>query len=393
MDHVIIQNGQVFHRGKFRPLNLVVSQGLIQLITPYAVDVLSYPPGTQVIDAQGQYVMPGFIDIHTHGGYGVDVNNAKPDDLKRLATAFGQNGTTSCLLSIVTDTVENTQATIQHYLKAKDSLEPAAANLLGLHLEGPFLSVEYKGSMPEHLLIAYNHQLVKDYQALSENNIRYITVAPEVTGVLEHIPDLVSLGIKVSLGHSSASYDTAREAIAGGAQVCTHTFNAMKLFHQHDPAIFAAMLEDETVFCELICDGRHVVEGGVRMLLAAKGNGRVVGITDSIMAAGLPNGQYKLGVNEIVVKDGDAKLANADVRAGSTLTMIQALSNFVSFTGKSVAEIVPILTENPARAIGFDHEIGFIEVGYRGDLNIVSPYDLSLTQTLIAGQIIHPIKP
>ena len=200
---------------------------------------------------------------------------------------------------------------------------------------------------------------------------------------------MVSLGMKVSLGHSSASYEIAREAIAGGASVCTHTFNAMKLFHQHDPAIFAAMLEDGNVFCELICDGRHVVEGGVRMLLAAKGNGLVVGITDSIMAAGLPDGEYQLGVNQIVVKDGDAKLATADVRAGSTLTMIQALSNFAAFTERPLEELVPILTENPAKAIGMGHQIGFIEVGYQGDLNIISPTDLSLVQTVIAGQLVE----
>lgn len=388
MDTMIIHNGQVFHRGKFRPLNLLLENGLIKLITPYLIDPKHYPEA-KVVDANQQYVMPGFIDIHTHGGYGVDINNASVEDLKRLAKAFGQHGTTSFLMSLVTDTVENTKTTIRHFLTAKDELDQNSANILGLHLEGPFLSVEYKGSMPEHLLIAYDHELVKDYQALAQNNIRYITVAPEVEGVVEHIPELVSLGIKVSLGHSSASYETTREAIAGGALVCTHTFNAMKLFHQHDPAIFAAMLEDETVFCELICDGRHVVEGGVRMLLAAKGKELVVGITDSIMAAGLPDGNYQLGVNDIIVKNGDAKLAAADVRAGSTLTMIQALKNFVSFTQKSVEDIVPILTENPAKVIGLAHQVGFVEVGYRGDLNIILPADLSLTDTIIGGQLVE----
>lgn len=388
MKQIIIQNGQVYHRGKFRPLNIVIQDGKIKLLTPYAIDTQTYPD-LPVIDAQGQYVLPGFIDIHTHGGYGVDINNASVEDLKHLAKAFGQNGTTSFLLSLVTETVENTKTSIGHYVTAKEQLEADSAKMLGLHLEGPFLSVEYKGSMPEHLLMPYDHQLLAEYQALSKNNIRYITVAPEVEGVVKHIPDMVSLGMKVSLGHSSASYEIAREAIAGGASVCTHTFNAMKLFHQHDPAIFAAMLEDGNVFCELICDGRHVVEGGVRMLLAAKGNGLVVGITDSIMAAGLPDGEYQLGVNQIVVKDGDAKLATADVRAGSTLTMIQALSNFAAFTERPLEELVPILTENPAKAIGMGHQIGFIEVGYQGDLNIISPTDLSLVQTVIAGQLVE----
>lgn len=390
MNQLIIENGLVFYRGSFHALNLYLEDGLIKLITPYKLSTETYPHA-QIIDAKGEYVLPGFIDIHTHGGYGVDVNNAQAEDIQKLATSFGQNGTTSFMVSIVTDTQEHTKATIKHYLTAKENLAPNAANILGIHLEGPFLSHEFKGSMPEHLLIAYDHELLKEYQALSQNNIRYITVAPEVEGVLEKIPEIISLGIKVSLGHSNASYETAREAITGGASVCTHTFNAMKLFHQHDPAIFAAMLEDDNVYCELICDGRHVVEGGVRMLLATKGNKKVVAITDSIMAAGLPDGQYKLGVNDIVVKDGDAKLAYADVRAGSTLTMIQALRNFLSFTDRPIAEIVPLLTENPAKAIGLDHQIGFIEVGYQADLNIIDKENLTIHQTIIGGRPVETL--
>ena len=157
------------------------------------------------------------------------------------------------------------------------------------------------------------------------------------------------------------------EAIAKGAELCTHTFNAMRLFHQHEPAIMGAVLESD-VFCEMICDGLHLVPGTVRMLTHLKGFGKCVAITDSIMAAGLPDGNYHLGVNDVVVVDGDAKLASNGVRAGSTLTQNRALKNLLKYTGKPLEEILPTLTENPAKLLKLDHRIGFLNEGADADL-------------------------
>ena len=176
----------------------------------------------------------------------------------------------------------------------------------------------------------------------------------------------------VAIGHSGADYDTARKAIANGAMAATHTGNAMKLLHQHFPAIWGAVLEDDQLYCEIICDGRHLHPGTVRLIIKTKGLDRVVAITDSIMAAGLPDGDYKLGVNDVVVVDGDAKLKVGGTRAGSTLTTGKGLLNLLEFTGKPLEEILPLLTENPAKLVGVYDKIGSIEAGKDADIVILN---------------------
>lgn len=184
---------------------------------------------------------------------------------------------------------------------------------------------------------------------------------------MDDIPAMKALGITVAIGHSGADYDTSWAAIRNGAECCTHTFNAMKLLHQHFPAIMGAALESD-IYCEAICDGRHLHPGTVRLLLKVKGLDKVVAITDSIMAAGLPDGKYKLGVNDVIVEDGDAKLAENGVRAGSTLTQDVALKNLLAFTGKGLEEILPLFTENPAKLIKVFDKKGSIANGKDADL-------------------------
>ena len=266
-------------------------------------------------------------------------------------------------------------------------MEHHGAVLEGIHLEGPFLSKEYKGAMPEHLLLEADLMLLKEYQKAAEGGIRYITVSPEVRGIPEMIPEIRKLGIQVAIGHSGADYETAQQAIANGAMGATHTGNAMKLLHQHFPSVFGAVLESDEVYAEMICDGRHLHPGVVRLIIKSKGLDRAVAITDSIMAAGLPDGNYRLGVNDVVVMDGDAKLASNGVRAGSTLTMGQALQNLLKFTGKTLEEILPLLTENPARLIGIFEEIGSIENGKRGNL-VVLDSDGTIVTSLVEGNIV-----
>ncbi len=224
--------------------------------------------------------------------------------------------------------------------------------------------------MPEHLLRRGDPALLRAYQERAEGGIRYLTVSPEVEGVLDLISVAKELGIVTAIGHSGADYDTAMAAVSAGAAAATHTFNAMQLLHQHRPAILGAVLESD-VYCEAICDGRHLHPGIVRLLLKVKGLERVVAVTDSIMAAGLPDGRYHLGVNEVVVEEGDAKLASDGTRAGSTLTQDAALRGLLAWTGRPLEDLVPLLTENPARLIGVFGRKGSIADGKDADLVVL----------------------
>ena len=317
-----IQNGSVYADRQFQDLTLHIVDGKIEFAG-------AIPDGAEVIDAQGARIVPGFIDTHMHGAVGVDVNGATAEDLETIGAFLARHGTTSFQASVLTDTQQQTEWCIREFNRYRESPRKGA-ELVGIHLEGPFLAKEYKGAMPEHLLQNTNIDLVRHYQELARGGIRYITLSPELPGVLDMIPELKKIGITVGIGHSGATYAQAMEAISLGATVGTHVGNAMRLFHQHEPAIFGAVMESD-LYCETICDGRHLVPGTVRMYCKCKGLDRIVAITDSIMAAGLPDGNYHLGVNDVVVKDGDAKLASDGTRAGSTLTQDRALKNMLAW--------------------------------------------------------------
>lgn len=362
MRETYIVNGEVFIGHVFERKTVAVKDGKITVLPADA----AVPAEAEIFDAAGKKIVPGFIDVHTHGAVGVDVNAATAEELEKICRFMAGNGTTSWLCSVLTDTKEQTEWCIDQY-KEHAKMEQGGANLLGIHLEGPFLSSEYKGAMPEYLLQKPNMPLLREYQERAEGNIRYITISPEVEGIVDDIPAMKEIGITVAIGHSGADYDTAMKAVENGAACCTHTFNAMKLMHQHFPAIMGAALESD-IYCEAICDGRHLHPAVVRLLIKVKGLDRVVAITDSIMAAGLPDGKYKLGVNDVVVEDGDAKLAENGVRAGSTLTQNVALKNMLSFTGRPLEEVLPLLTENPAKLIGVYDAKGSIADGKDADL-------------------------
>ncbi len=360
MEDLYIVNGQVYIDHRFQERTVRVADGKLRLSPPGPA-----PAGARRVDASGMRIVPGFVDIHTHGGVGVDVNAATAGDLEKLAAFFASHGTTSFLMSVLTDTREQTEWCISQH-NAYRAAPGLGAELLGIHLEGPFLSSQYKGAMPEYLLRQGDAELVRTYQDLAEGAVRYITVSPEVPGVLELIPALREMGITVAIGHSGADYETSMAAIEAGAAACTHFANAMALLHQHRPAIFGAALVSD-VYCEAICDGRHLHPGVVRLLYKTKGADRIVAITDSIMAAGLPDGNYKLGVNDVIVQDGDAKLFDG-TRAGSTLSQDRALLNLLAFTGLPLEEVLPALTENPAKLIGVFDRKGSIADGKDADL-------------------------
>lgn len=337
----------------------------------------------KIYELNGKTVVPGFIDIHTHGAVGIDSNGADAAGFEAICRFFASQGTTGWLCSILTDTREQTLRAIAQYQAWKNQKQEGA-ELMGIHLEGPFLCAEYKGAMPEHLLRKPDMKLLQEYQDAAEGDIRYITVSPEVEGIPAWIPAIKNLGMQVAIGHSGADYDTARMAIRNGAMAATHTGNAMKLLHQHFPSIWGAVLEDEDVFCEIICDGRHLHPGTVRFIIKMKGLDKVVAITDSIMAAGLPDGNYKLGVNDVVVVDGDAKLTVGGSRAGSTLTMGTALKNVLEYTGRSLQEVIPMFTENPAKLIGIYDQVGSLNPGKLANMVVLDEAN-HIEQTFVRG--------
>lgn len=381
MKNQLIRNGRVYINRKFEPVSLYITEGKIRIWR--SADI---PENSEVIDAEGKKIIPGFIDIHTHGAVGFDVNGADAKALKTIGRFFAGNGTTSWLASVLTDTREQTGWCIDQYL-AFDQSGADASELLGIHLEGPFLAKAYKGAMPEHLLVKPDPELIREYQQRAGGNIRYITISPETEGAVELIPELKRLGIVVAIGHSGADYKTAMAAIDAGAACSTHTFNAMRLLHQHEPAILGAALETD-IYSEMICDGLHLHPGIVRLLMKVKGAERLVAITDSIMAAGLPDGNYHLGVNEVVVKNGDATLAADGTRAGSTLNQLRALQNVLAYTGRPLEEVLPIFTENPARLIGVFDRKGSIADGKDADLLVLNG-DLTIDKVFLRGNLFH----
>ena len=379
---LVIRNALVYRNHRFTPGEVYIRDGRLAQVAQR----VNAPAGCPELDAKGRKLAPGFIDIHTHGGAGVDVNAATAEQLNETIGAFfASQGTTAWLASVLTDTPEQTLWCIEQ-IRTAAAASGAYAQLLGVHLEGPFLASEYKGAMPESLLRTGDAALFRNYAAAAQGTLRYMTVSPEVKGVAEMIRDIAG-EVVVAIGHSGADYETSMACIDAGAASATHTFNAMKLLHQHFPAIMGAVLESD-IYCEAICDGRHLHPGTVRFLIKCKGLDRVVAVTDSIMAAGLPDGRYKLGVNDVEVVDGDAKLADTGVRAGSTLTTGQALRNLVRFTGRPAEEVLPLLTENPANLLRLGERKGYIRPGYDADLLVLDD-DLTVARTIVGGRTVY----
>ena len=238
MDKLLIQNARVYQNGQFVRADVLCGDALIAKIGENLTD-----EEARVIQADGLRLVPGFIDVHTHGAAGVDVNAADEAGLRRIAAFFATQGVTAFNASVLTDTPETTEKCLGAIANVMSD-RGMGAQLLGAHLEGPFLAKEYKGAMPEALLREGDEKLLRAYQNRFPGVIRYITVSPEVPGVVDMIGK-ISQDVTVAIGHSGADYDTSMEAIRRGARCVTHTFNAMRLFHQHQPAIMGAALESD----------------------------------------------------------------------------------------------------------------------------------------------------
>jgi N-acetylglucosamine-6-phosphate deacetylase len=352
-----------------------VSEGRISEITSARPD-----NDAPVVDLQGAWLLPGYIDLHMHGGGGHNV----ADSLEAMeeAVAFHRgHGTTGTLVSLMTGPEQalNDQLTWAAELARRGPSR--RGRVLGSHLEGPFLSTRRCGAQNEAHMLAPDPALLQRLMDVAGDSLRMVTLAPELPGALELIETLSAAGVIAAMGHSDATYEQALAAIRAGASHATHLFNAMPPMLHREPGLVAAAL-DQGITCELINDTRHVHPTVVRLVFELIDSPAL--ITDAIDATGAGDGRFELGGQEVVVEDGEARLAATGSLSGSTLTMDQALRNTVKVSGLSVERASAAASLVPARALGLERELGSIAPGMCADL-VVLDDDLQVTGVMGSG--------
>ncbi|MCT1400085.1 N-acetylglucosamine-6-phosphate deacetylase [Paenibacillus sp. p3-SID867] len=359
----------------------------------YAGDASGLPAdlklaAAEVIHQPDGYIIPGFIDIHVHGGNGEDFMDASKDVLDKITSFHSSQGTTAMLATTMTAP----KAAIDHVLQEVNDYQSQGmpyTRLVGVHLEGPFISPKWPGAQnPEHIVHA-NIDWLEEWVSTYPGLVRQVTLAPEREGALEAISWLNTHGIVAALGHTDATYEEVEAAVEAGLSHGVHTFNAMTGLHHRKPGVVGAMLSDDRLSCEIIADGIHVHPAAIRILSRMKQEGNLILITDAMSATGMADGEYTIGDLPVVVENGIATLkSNRDSLAGSTLTMIKGFQLLVREVGLSIEQASRVGSLNPAAKIGIADLTGSLEAGKLADVLMLSS-DLELQGVWIQGQRKH----
>lgn len=323
------------------------------------------PDGGDRIELAGRHLAPGFIDLHVHGGAGHSMLSADSGEIRAAASFHRQHGTTRTLVSVVTAPIDE----MVEALRAAAQLT-ADGHVLGVHLEGPFLSPSRAGAHDKRHLLAPDARALDRLIAAADGALRVVTLAPELPGGLDLLRRIVDAGVVAAIGHSDADYATAARAFEAGATLVTHLFNGMRPMHHREPGVAGAALARPSVTCELINDGIHVHDASARLAFAAA-PGRVALVTDATAAAGNGAGTHRLGSVEARVSEGAPRLADGVTLAGSTLTMDRAVRRAVRDLGVPLPVAVAAASRVPARVLGIGDRVGSIEPGQAADLVVL----------------------
>lgn len=342
----------------------------------------SVPKDCEVIDADGKYISPGLIDIHIHGNMGKDTMDSTDESIETISKSIMRHGVTSFLPTTMTMDKEHVYDALEVIKKAQNrKLE--GAQVLGAHLEGPFINENYKGAQNEKFIINSKYEFIKEYKDV----IKVITYAPEkdidfdFTREIKRCTDIV-----LSIGHSNANYDQAKEAINLGVTNVTHMFNAMTGLNHRDPGVVGAALTTN-VYSELIADTIHINKDLFQFILNNKGKERLILITDSIEAGGLEDGNYSLGGQKVIVKGNEARLENGAL-AGSVLSLNKMVFNFLDNTNLKVNEAINLASLNPATSLGINDKKGNLEIGKDADIAVFDE-NLDCKMTLCLGDVVY----
>jgi N-acetylglucosamine-6-phosphate deacetylase len=330
-------------------------------------------------------VIPGFIDEHMHGVNGSDCMDADVSSLQNIAKSLTKEGTTSFLATTMTQSVDNIENALKNIHDFIVSHNHNGAEVIGIHLEGPFLNKDACGAQPAEYIVNPSVEVFRKYQTVSGNTIKLVTIAPEVVGGMELIEYCSQNNIVASIGHTKAKYPQVYEAIKKGATQVTHCYNAMTGLHHREVGVVGATLLHDELQAEIIADGIHVHEKAIALLYKNKGKERMTLITDSMRAKGLKDGVSELGGQKVFVKNGQATLEDGTL-AGSVLKMIDAVNNVMKFLNISIEDAVAMASTNPAKKLGvFDHK-GSIEVGKDADF-VVLDKNYQILMTICKGRI------
>jgi len=334
------------------------------------------------------HLIPGMINIHIHGGNGGDVMDGDMGALRKIAASAAASGVTSFLATTMTEEITNIERaleTVKEYINQQETMP--GARIIGVHMEGPFLSPEKKGAQRADLMRVPDIDLFRRWQEISGDSVRVVTIAPELDKGLVFIEYLKNHNVIASIGHSDGSYEEAEAGIAAGAGQGTHLFNAMRGIHQRAPGTAGALLLDDRVTTELIVDGIHLHPAIVRLVLKTKGREKLILITDGIRATGLADGEYELGGQKVTVGNGAARLVDGTL-AGSILTMNEAARNTIFFTGCGWDDIIVMTSENPARQLGLFDRKGSIAKGKDADVTVVDD-KWQILLTVSGGRVVY----
>ena len=341
----------------------------------------------EVLDAQGCYVIPGLVDVHFHGCVGEDFSDATPEGLQRIADYELSQGVTYICPAGMT-LPEDQLTAICKNTAAHRAKSTGGAEVVGAHLEGPFLSTAKKGAQNADFLHDPDVPMLRRLQEAAEGCVRLVTVAPEQPGAMAFIRAATEMGVTVSVGHTVADYDTAMAAFAAGATHATHLYNGMPPLHHRSPGVIGAAFDTPGVQAELICDGIHIHGAMVRLAFRLFGRERVILISDSLRATGMPDGQYPFGGQEIEVHGSRATIVgHPETLAGSVTSLMGCLRQAVRF-GIPLADAVRSCTYNPAQSIGIEGRAGTLEDGKEASFVLLNKEDLSIRAIVFKGSLV-----
>ena len=357
---MIIKRGKVFQEdGNFLEQTLYVNDHRL-------VDKAEYQYDGEVIDAEGLLVLPGLVDIHSHGAAGEDFSDGNPEGLKKILQYEKRCGITSYCPTSMTFPKERLR---QIFASIKGAQTEEEAKVVGINMEGPFLDPAKKGAHVEEWIAAPDAAFVRELNQDVDGLVRLVTLAPNMDGAEEFIKEMHE-EVCISLGHTAADYDCASRAMKLGAHHVTHLYNAMQPFGHRAPGLIGAAMDDPECMVELICDGYHIHPSAIRAAFRMFGPERVILISDSMRATGMENGTYELGGQEVTVKDRKAVLKDGTL-AGSATNLYGCMCKAVEF-GIPLEQAIMAATANPARSIGIFDRVGSIRIGKQADLLLVS---------------------